>query len=285
MFSYRHGFHAGNHADVLKHIVLVHLLNYYNQKDTAYSFIDLHAGAGLYDLEGQWAQKRSEFAEGIGKIWAAKGAPPAVKAYLDVIRDLNPDGALHVYPGSPWIALEACREQDRLRLYEMHPSEAEFLLKNLEQRGARTLRQTTLYDSDGFAGLKAHIPPVTRRAIVLIDPSYEDKNDYRRVIDTMRDALQRFPTGCYAIWYPQVQRREAQDLPRQLERLGAKNWLHASLTVIQSSEDGLGLHGSGVFVINPPYTLQGAMKDAMPWLLKTMGQDDRAAYQLDYLAD
>ncbi len=285
MFSYRHGFHAGNHADVLKHVVLVHLLNYYNQKETAYSYIDLHAGAGLYDLEGQWAQKRSEFADGIGKVWAAKGAPPAVKAYLDVIRDLNPDGELRVYPGSPWIALEACRDQDRLRLFEMHPSEAEFLLKNLEQRGARTLRQTTLYEADGFAGLKGHIPPLTRRAIVLMDPSYEDKKDYRHVVDTMRDALQRFPTGCYAIWYPQVQRREAQDLPRQLERLGAKSWLHASLTVIQSSEDGLGLHGSGMFVINPPYTLQAAMKDAMPWLLKTMGQDDRAAYKLDYLAD
>ena len=285
MFSYRHGFHAGNHADVLKHMVLKQIIDYYNQKDVPYWFIDLHAGAGLYDLGGQWAQKRTEFADGIGKIWDAKKCPPAVDDYLEAIRELNPDGQLRIYPGSPWIALEHCREIDRLRLFEMHPSEADNLRLNLEQRGARTLKQATLFASDGFAGLKAHIPPPTRRAIVLIDPSYEDKKDYRRVVDTVKDALLRFPSGCYAIWYPQVARREAAELPRQLEKLGAKSWLHASLTVQKAASDGLGLNGSGMFIVNPPWTLAASMKEALPWLMKALGQDERAAYKLDYKAD
>lgn len=284
MFSYRHGFHAGNHADLLKHLVLVHILQYFNQKEVPYSFIDLHAGAGLYDLQGDWAQKNGEFASGIGKLWETKKAgPPMVEAYLEVIRHLNPDGELRLYPGSPWIALESCRSQDKLRLFEMHPSEADILTMNLEQRGSQTLKQTTLYESDGFAGLKGHIPPPSRRAIVLMDPSYEDKKDYRHVIDTVKDALVRFPTGCYAIWCPQIQRREAQELPRQLERAGAKNWLYASLSVHKPSEDGLGLHGSGMFVVNPPWTLNAALKESLPWLVKVLGQDARAAYKLDFL--
>jgi 23S rRNA (adenine2030-N6)-methyltransferase len=262
----------------------VHILQYFNQKEVPYWFIDLHAGAGLYDLQGDWAQKNGEFASGIGKLWETKKAgPPMVEAYLEVIRSLNPDGELRLYPGSPWIALEACRSQDKLRLFEMHPSEADILTMNLEQRGSQTLKQTTLYESDGFAGLKGHIPPPSRRAIVLMDPSYEDKKDYRHVIDTVKDAMVRFPTGCYAIWCPQIQRREAQELPRQLERSGAKNWLYASLTVHKPSEDGLGLHGSGMFVINPPWTLNAALKESLPWLVKVLGQDARAGYKLDFL--
>ena len=284
MFSYRHGFHAGNHADVLKHIVLTHILQYYNQKDTPYWFVDLHAGAGLYDLEGQWAQKKGEYIDGIARVWEAKAPPPAVMHYLDMIRDLNPDGHLRIYPGSPWLALEACRSVDKLRLFEMHPNEAEILRQNLDQRVKRVSRQTAVFGDDGFAGLKGHIPPPTRRAIVLIDPSYEDKQDYRRVVDTMKDAMQRFPTGCYAIWYPQIQRREAQELPRQIEKLAGKNWTHVSLSVQKPASDGLGLHGSGMFVINPPWTLTGAMKETLPWLVRTLGQDERASYKLDFLA-
>lgn len=284
MFSYRHGFHAGNHADVLKHIVLTHILDYYNQKDAPYWFVDLHAGAGLYDLEGQWAQKKGEYLEGIARVWEAKSPPPAVMHYLDRIRDLNHDGNLRIYPGSPWLALDTCRAQDKLRLFEMHPNEADILRQNLDQRLKKIPRQTVVLDSDGFSGLKGHIPPPSRRAVVLIDPSYEDKLDYRRVIETVKDATVRFPTGCYMIWYPQVQRREAQELPRQLEKIAGKNWTHISLTVNKPSADGLGLHGSGVFVINPPWTLTDAMKEALPWLVRFLGKDERAVYKLDFLA-
>lgn len=284
MFSYRHGFHAGNHADVLKHIVLTHILQYYNQKDAPYYFVDLHAGAGLYDLEGQWAQKIGEYIDGIARVWEAKSPPPAVTQYLDLIRDLNPDGHLRIYPGSPWLALEACRSQDKLRLFEMHPNEADILRQNLDQRAYRVPRQTAVFGDDGFAGLKGHIPPPTRRAIVLFDPSYEDKHDYRRVVETMKDAMLRFPTGCYAIWYPQIQRREAQELPRQLEKLAGQNWTHVSLTVHKPGSEGLGLHGSGVFVINPPWTLTATMKETLPWLVRSLGQDERASYKLDFMA-
>lgn len=283
LFSYRHGFHAGNHADVLKHIVLTHILDYYNQKDAPYWFIDLQAGAGLYDLEGQWAQKKGEYLEGIARVWEAKSPPPAVQRYLDRIRELNTDGNLRIYPGSPWLALDACRSQDKLRLFEMHPNEADILKQNLDQRLSKVPRQTVVLDSDGFAGLKGHIPPPSRRAVVLIDPSYEDKLDYRRVIETIKDATVRFPTGCYMIWYPQVQRREAQELPRQLEKNAGKNWTHLSLTVNKPSPEGLGLHGSGVFVINPPWTLTEAMKETLPWLVRCLGKDERASYKLDFL--
>ena len=283
MFSYRHGFHAGNHADVLKHIVLTHILQYYNQKETPYWFVDLHAGAGLYDLGGEWAQKKGEYLDGIARVWDAKSRPPAVMQYLDVIKELNPDGELRIYPGSPWLALQACRTQDKLRLFEMHPNEADILRQNLDQRASRVPRQTAVFGDDGFAGLKGHIPPPTRRAIVLIDPSYEDKQDYRRVIETLKDAMLRFPTGCYVVWYPQIQRREAQELPRQLEKISGKNWTHVSVSVQKPSPDGLGLHGSGMFVINPPYTLTAAMKETLPWLVKTLGQDERANYKLDFL--
>ena len=283
MFSYRHGFHAGNHADVLKHIVLTHILEYFNQKETPYSFIDLHAGAGLYDLDGEWAQKKGEYLEGIARVWDAKTCPTTVTQYLNIIRALNPEGNLRIYPGSPWLALESCRSQDKLRLFEMHSNEADILRQNLEQRSSYVPRQTAVFGNDGFAGLKGHIPPPTRRAIVLFDPSYEDKLDYRRVIETMKDAMLRFPTGCYAIWYPQVQRREAQELPRQIEKIAGKNWTHVSLTVHKPGIEGLGLHGSGLFVINPPWTLTAAMKETLPWLVRTLGQDERACYKLDFL--
>jgi len=281
MFSYRHGFHAGNHADVLKHLLLTHVLNYYNQKGAPYWFIDLHAGAGLYDLHGQWAQTKGEFEQGIAKVWKLAGPPPIVRAYLDVLEQLNPDDSLRYYPGSPWIAQKLLRPTDKLRLFELHPSEVEILKLNLAAQGNNIPRQISVFAEDGFAGLKGQIPPVTRRAVVLIDPSYEDKQDYRKVMETLKDALMRFPTGCYMVWYPQILRREAQEMVRQLERLPLKNWLHVSLTVRKPSPDGLGLHGSGMFVVNPPYTLKAALNPAMPWLIQALGQDDRAVYRLE----
>jgi 23S rRNA (adenine2030-N6)-methyltransferase len=281
MFSYRHGFHAGNHADVLKHLLLTHILNYYNQKEAPYWFIDLHAGAGLYDLHGQWAQTKGEFEQGIAKVWKLAGPPPVVRAYLDVLEQLNPDDSLRYYPGSPWIAQKLLRPTDKLRLFELHPSEVEILKLNLAAQGNNIPRQISVFAEDGFAGLKGQIPPVTRRAVVLIDPSYEDKQDYRKVMETLKDALMRFPTGCYMVWYPQILRREAQEMVRQLERLPLKNWLHVSLTVRKPSPDGLGLHGSGMFVVNPPYTLKAALNPAMPWLIQALGQDDRAVYRLE----
>jgi 23S rRNA (adenine2030-N6)-methyltransferase len=284
LFSYRHAFHAANHADVLKHAILIHILDYLGQKGTPYWVIDTHAGAGMYRLDSDWAGKNAEFAGGIGRLWERTDAPPLVARYLERIKDYNSDGRLRQYPGSPWLALDAMREHDRLRLFEQHPAEAEVLVGNLERRGTN-LRQVTVFDSDGFEGMKALLPPPPRRGLVLIDPSYEDKQDYRRTAQAVKEGLKRFATGTYAVWYPQVQRRESLDLPRQLEKLGARRWVHAALTVKKPADDGFGLHGSGMFLVNPPWTLAAQLKEALPWLKSVLGQDARARFTLDARED
>ena len=276
MFSYRHGFHAGHHADVLKHLVLVQMLAYLTAKETQLWFVDTHAGAGAYSLESKFARKLGEFKHGIGRLWGRDDLPSCLAEYLVQVRALNPDGALRHYPGSPQIALQMLRPQDRLQLFELHSTESEVLKKYFAQAG----RRVSVQAADGFAGLKAVLPPPSRRGLVLIDPSYEDKADYGKVVAAMRDALRRFATGSYAVWYPQVQRQESKELPRQLQQLAGNDWLHVSLKVMAPARDGLGLHGSGVFVFNPPWKLAAALRPAMPALVKLLGQDNQAAYAL-----
>lgn len=283
MFSYRHAFHAGNHADVLKHAILVHVLDYMNRKEAPYWVVDTHAGAGLYALGSDWASKNAEHADGVARLWELSGLPPLLADYVARIRDYNTDGVLRHYPGSPWLTLDVLRERDRLRLFEMHPSESDVLVRNLERRNERTaLRQTTVFAADGFEGVKALLPPPTRRGLVLIDPSYEDKQDYRRTLTAVREGVKRFATGTFVVWYPLVQRREASEMARQLERLPVKSWLHATLTVRKPAADGFGLHGSGMFLVNPPWTLHDALKPAMPLLARELAQDDRAGFTLQY---
>ncbi|HWK70447.1 MAG TPA: 23S rRNA (adenine(2030)-N(6))-methyltransferase RlmJ [Burkholderiaceae bacterium] len=279
MFSYRHAFHAGNHADVLKHAVFVHILDHYNRKDNPYWVIDTHAGAGLYDLRSDWALKNGEFVDGLDRLLGAASMPPMIERYLEEVQHFNPDGVANFYPGSPWLALRALRDQDRLRLFEMHPSEADVLRQNLKQQGRDAVRQTTLYQADGFDGLKSQLPPAPRRGITIIDPSYEDKQDYRKTLQAVHEGLKRFATGCFAVWYPLVQRREVQELVRSLERLKTP-WVHASLTVRKPTGDGFGLHGSGMFVLNPPWTLHAELDATLPWLSATLKQDDRAGFTL-----
>ena len=280
MFSYRHAFHAGNHADVLKHAIVVRLLDYLTQKDKPFWYIDTQAGAGLYAFDHAYAQKNAEFETGIGRLWhAAQPLPPLLEAYLEQVRALNPDGNLKHYPGSPWLAWQMLREADRLRLFELHPTEIQVLRDNFRGAGRRVM----LYEGDGFEGIKAILPPPPRRALVLIDPAYEDKNDYARTVRAVQDGLQRFATGMYAIWYPQVQRREAALLPEQLKKLPVKSWVHASLTVRHPVAGGLGLHGSGMFIINPPWTLKAELEAALPRLVELLGQDDGARFTLESL--
>lgn len=283
MFSYRHAFHAGNHADVLKHAILIHTLEYFNRKDAPYWVVDTHAGAGLYALDSDWASKNAEFADGIGRLWERDDLPALLADYVARVRAYNPSGKLRHYPGSPWLTLDALRDRDRLRLFEMHPNESGILVNNLEQRDRVSLRQTTVYATDGFEGVKALLPPPTRRGMVLIDPSYEDKQDYRRTLTAVKEGVKRFATGTYAVWYPLVQRREAGEMARMLERLPVKSWLHATLGVKRPAGDGFGLHGSGMFLVNPPWTLEAALKEAMPYLARELAQDDRAGFTLQYV--
>ena len=276
MLAYRHAFHAGNHADVLKHTTLLLVLRYMNQKDKPYRLIDTHAGAGGYSLEGRFAQKKGEFEQGILRLWDRKDLPPAVAEYVALVRQFNPDGQLEQYPGSPAFAHMLLRAQDQLRMFELHPTDHRILASYIgEVKGAE------VNDTDGFDGLKGQVPPSSRRGVVLMDPSYEGHKDYSRVIASLREALVRFAEGVYMVWYPQVSKLEAAQLPKRLEALAPKGWLHARLTVQQPDSQGFGLAGSGVFIINPPYTLHDELLTVLPYLTEVLGQYDGANFVLE----
>ena len=279
MLSYRHAFHAGNHADVLKHLILIQLIRYFGQKEKPFWVIDTHAGAGIYDLDSVYAKKLAEYKDGIGRLWERKDLPEPVADYLEQVRGFNPDGRLRKYPGSPLLAWRTMREQDRLRLFERHGSDARLLRKNF-----RDAKRVVVEDSDGFAGLRALLPPLPRRAVVLIDPSYEEKQDYERVIQALKEALSRFPGGSYAVWYPQLTYLEARELPQRLKRLPVKGWLHAALRAREPSGNGFGMYGSGMFVINPPWTLRDTLASALPFLAKTLCEE-AAGFTLEQQTD
>ena len=276
MLSYRHAFHAGNHADVLKHCLLVQLLRHLNEKDKPYWVIDSHAGAGRYRLDSEHATKNAEFATGIGRLWQRDDLPPALADYVTLVRALNPDGRLRHYPGSPWLAWQVMRPVDRLRLFELHSTDFRLLSKAF----AGETRRVALRQADGFQELKSVLPPPPRRALTLIDPAYEDKRDYLRVPAALKEALARFATGTFAIWYPQLQRGDARQLPEKLKKLPVK-WLHAALSVGAPGADGFGMHGSGMFVVNPPWTLAAALGQVLPFLVTVLGADGGAGYVLE----
>ncbi len=278
MLSYRHAFHAGNHADVLKHFVEVQLLRYLAQKDKPFWYIDTHAGAGCYSLDSGYATQNAEYESGIALLWERDDLPAPLADYVALVKKINPDGQLKLYPGSPLVALELLREQDRMRLFELHPTDSEILQQNFTGRGTQVLMQT----ADGFAALKALLPPPPRRALILIDPPYEDKQDYQRVFSALGDGLKRFAGGVYAVWYPQLQRAEARQLPERLKQLPVKSWLHVALSVQAPSEDGFGMRGSGMFILNPPWLLHGVLQEVMPYLVKVLGQDAGALFTLEY---
>ncbi|WP_325344640.1 23S rRNA (adenine(2030)-N(6))-methyltransferase RlmJ [Xylophilus sp.] len=294
MFSYRHAFHAGNHADVLKHTVLVATLQHLTEKEAALTVVDTHAGAGLYRLDGDYASTSGEAAHGIHALAASDATlAPALQAYLDLVRAFNhgPAKQPRVYPGSPFIAQRLLRPHDRLKLYELHPSDARALDGNIAQLDAG--RQVAVLREDGFGSAVKFLPPPSRRALVLCDPSYEMKTDYARVLGFAAEALKRFATGTYAVWYPIIPRPEAHDLPRRLRTLATqagRSWLHAALTVKSSriSQDAAtgetrrpGLPASGMFLINPPYTLKAALAPALPQLVEILGQDRHASFVLE----
>lgn len=281
MLSYRHAFHAGNHADVLKHLVLVQICQHLAHKDAPFWYIDTHAGAGCYDLEAGYATKLAEFQGGIGKLWLREDLPPAVAEYMNLVHALNPDGKLRRYPGSPWLASKLLREQDRLRLFELHSTDARLLQEQFRSAG----RKVAVTAADGFAGIKAILPPPPRRALVLIDPSYETRNDYQEVRKGLQDALKRFPIGTYAVWYPQLFRSESRQLPERLKALPAKSWVNVTLSVTKPPKDGFGMYGSGMFIINPPWTLVETLQETLPWLVKALGQDSGAQFTLESQGD
>ncbi|HMN20066.1 MAG TPA: 23S rRNA (adenine(2030)-N(6))-methyltransferase RlmJ [Ottowia sp.] len=299
MFSYRHAFHAGNHADVLKHLVLVATLRHLMQKDAPLTLIDTHAGAGVYRIDGEAARTSGEALAGIGRLQPEHAGTPApadvLADYLGLLAGFNrsaPAGAAwRVYPGSPLLMHALMSEptraavRDRLRLFELHPSDFRALAAHVAQLHAG--RQVQVERRDGFDGLKALLPPPasaggSRRALVLIDPSYEIKSDYARVATAIQDALQRFATGVYLVWHPIIARPEAHALPRRLKTLArqaGRAWLHATLHVGQVAAGGLS--ASGMFVINPPHTLAAALRDALPRVRDALARGPNANWHVD----
>lgn len=278
MLSYRHAFHAGNHADVLKHFIEYQLLHYLGLKDKPYWYIDTHAGAGCYALDSGYATQNAEYESGIARLWERTDMPGALADYVALVKALNPDGEMKIYPGSPLVALKLMRPDDRLRLYELHPTDSDILLENFLDYDPLALT----HHANGFGALKALLPPPPRRGLVLIDPPYEEKQDYQRVVDSLKEGLKRFSSGIYAVWYPQLQRDDARRLPEELKKLPAQSWLHVALTVKAPGADGIGMHGSGMFILNPPWVLHGVLQEVMPYLSKQLAQDEHACYTLAF---
>lgn len=280
--NYRHGFHAGNHADVLKHLVLVALLDALKRKDAAFFVLDTHAGRGQYDLAGSHAQRTGEAADGVKRLRAANpGGPPALLAYLAAIDACRAPGG-DIYPGSPLLVARALREQDRLAACELQPEEAE-ALKDVLAGDARC----HVHQRDGYAAIKALLPPregSTRfaRGLVLVDPPYEAQTDeYPLITAALRDGLERFPQGIFALWYPIKQRAPLQPLMRKLGHLPMKSALAIEL-LVRPDDSPLRMNGSGMVVINPPWQFERAVEPALRPLAQAMGETG-ASWRLTWL--
>lgn len=278
MLSYRHAFHAGNFADVLKHFTLIQLIDYLQQKDKAVCYIDTHAGAGGYALNSDYALKNSEFVSGIGKLWAQDVLPTALERYVSLIKSLNVGKQLLRYPGSPLISKHLLRPQDRMVLFELHSTEIK-LLHTLMKRDPRI----TVNHDDSLSNAIKLLPPKERRGLILIDPSYEMKTDYAQVVDTLEKMYKRFATGTYALWYPVIERRRIDKLENKLRLSGIKNMQLFELAI---AADGVnsGMTACGMIVINPPWTLKAQMQEVLPFLVQQLS-DNAGFFRIEQLAD
>jgi 23S rRNA (adenine2030-N6)-methyltransferase len=279
MLAYRHAFHAGNHADVLKHVVLAQVLVHMAAKDKAFSYIDTHAGAGGYSLESRYAQKNAESTSGIERLWARDDLPAALAHYVALVREFNGGGKLEQYPGSPAIANLLLRSIDPLHAYELHPTDEKILRAYLSTRN-----NAKVVLADGFAALPHELPPPSRRGVVLIDPPYEMKTDYARTLGAVREALTQFAQAVVLVWVPQVAIVEARELPRRLGNAAAaapKGWLNAGLTVARGGDKGFGLTGSSMVVINPPHGLAETLREVLPFLAQALAQFEGSTHRLE----
>jgi 23S rRNA (adenine2030-N6)-methyltransferase len=286
MFSYRHGFHAGNHADVLKHVTLLSCLRLLHKKDAPLMLIDTHAGAGIYDLLDRFATTSQEAQEGILKLTKLlpnlDQLPEDLKTYLTLITRLqNSDNVINLYPGSPYLLWQSMRSQDKLRLMELHPSDFPMLKDNMKTLELRR-QDIQIKMSDGFTTLKAFLPPPSRRGLVLIDPSYEDKGDYFATLTALREAIKRFSTGIYLVWYPVLNRLDAKEFPLRLQKMCEElnlPWLQTELRIKDILEPSLS--ASGMWVINPPWQLKESLEEILPILKTSLDVDGQADFSLD----
>jgi len=277
MLSYRHSYHAGNFADVLKHCVLIHSLNYLKNKENPFAYIDTHAGAGNYSLHSEQSEKTQEYKQGIAQLWQTNDAPKELTAYLNIIKAFNPTEQLDYYPGSPMIAGHLLRSQDRMFLYELHSTEVGILRTAMKKE-----KRAQLFQQNGFIDSLRLLPPQQRRGFILIDPSYEIKAEYQQVIKTLTAMYQRFATGTYALWYPVVERARIEKMETTIQASSLRNVQLFELGQQQDSP-ALGMTASGMIVINPPWTLKAEMEILLPYLTKKLGIDQQGNYRIKQL--
>jgi 23S rRNA (adenine2030-N6)-methyltransferase len=281
--NYRHAFHAGNFADVIKHVVLTRILTYLQDKPAAFRVIDSHAGAGLYDLEAEEATRSGEWRSGIARVMEARlsnATAALMQPYLDIVRSFNPKAELKAYPGSPLIARALLRPQDRLVACELEPTARKALIDAL-----RRDEQARVVDLDGWVALPAFVPPKERRGLVLIDPPFEAKDEFERLEEAFAAAFAKWPTGVYVIWYPVKNRRAAEALAQSVAQAASAakppgKCLRLEFSAAPQAATGP-LTSTGMLIVNPPFTLQGELKTILPELEKPLGQGGAARFRLD----
>ncbi len=277
MLSYRHGFHAGNFADVFKHVILTRLVQSQLGKDKPFFYLDTHAGAGAYDLTSVMAKKNREFNGGISRLWERPDVPGGVQDYLDAVRAVNATADLQAYPGSPLIVRHFLRPADRMVLCELHSKDFEYL----QEEFARD-RQVTVQMIDGYHGLKGFLPPPQKRGLVLIDPAFELKDERARLLEAFSAAHKRWSSGIYAIWYPIQDRQTVDWFHRQLIRTGFRNMLGAELRIFDEDVP-LRMNGTGMVIVNPPWQLEQQLEVIGPWLWQVLSPQGRGGFRLNWL--
>ncbi|HTO18483.1 MAG TPA: 23S rRNA (adenine(2030)-N(6))-methyltransferase RlmJ [Pseudomonas sp.] len=274
--NYRHAFHAGNHADVFKHVTLTRLIALIARKDTPFAYVDSHAGVGLYDLRGDQASRTGEWLEGIDRLWLAEDSPALLDDYLGVLRAMNPSGELRHYPGSPELARVLSREQDRLHLNEKHPEDGELLKDNM-----RGDRRVAVHRGEGWHVPRALLPTREKRVLLLIDPPFEQPDELERCVQALDEAHGRMRQAVVAIWYPIKDRRQLKRFYQRLEKSAAPKLLRAELYV-HSPDDAERLTGSGLVISNAPWGLEDELRELLPWLAQTLAQS-QGGWLLDWL--
>lgn len=274
MLSYRHAFHAGNFADVLKHSVLTLVLDYMTRKEKGFHYIDSHSGAGMYQLEDEYAQKTGEYKEGIAKLINESAIPESLQPYIDLIKSLNPSSTntdvndLTLYPGSPGIAKRFMRRQDSTHLFELHPTDIEHL-----NDFCYRWKKVFVKQSDGYQGVLGLVPPPSRRGVVLIDPPYELKEDYNKAVQTIIKAYTKFATGTYILWYPVVKRELVEQMSYTFSKSAVKNVLQVEFC-LENDTDEYGMTGTGLFIVNPPWQLSEQLDEILPFMKSKLGTNN-----------
>jgi 23S rRNA (adenine2030-N6)-methyltransferase len=274
--NYRHAFHAGNHADVFKHAILLRLAALLARKETPFAYLDSHSGVGRYDLAGDQASRTDEWREGIGRLWTLESAPAAFVGYREAVAALNPDGALRYYPGSPELMRQALRPQDRLLLNELHPEDGRLLKENMARD-----RRVAVHQKDGWLLPRALLPVPERRALLLIDPPFEKADELERCVKAVAEAIGRMRQTVIMLWYPIKDRRQLRRFHAGLQASGAPKLLNVEL-LIRAADDATRLNGSGLAIVNPPWGLEEELRDLLPWLAEHLAQGE-GSWRLDWL--